>query len=177
MNLQHINVKLFVDGQLEVELERFVEVFHGWVAAQSMGELLIDVADYRHVPAGPAVALIGHEADYVLDNAGNRMGLLYNRKAVCEGSNADKLSLSLTAAVSACERLEKELPGLKFDHNQFELTIADRALAPNSPETLQAFEPILADFVRETLGQPDYSIEHDADSRRLFAVTVTLGKR
>ena len=30
--------------------------------------MLIDVADYRHVPAGPGVLLIGHEANYSLDN-------------------------------------------------------------------------------------------------------------
>ena len=91
MELQHVNIKIFVDGDLQVDLQRIIEVFHRWTAEQSMDEMLIDVADYRHVPAGPGVVLVGHEADYGLDNAGNRQGLLYNRKASIEGSNADRL--------------------------------------------------------------------------------------
>ena len=55
MNVQHVNVKFFVDGELNVDWERFIEVFHVWVAEQSTDELLIDVADYRHVPMGPGL--------------------------------------------------------------------------------------------------------------------------
>ena len=64
MNVQHVNVKFFVDGELNVDWERFIEVFHVWIAEQSTDELLIDVADYRHVPMGPGVILVGHEEDY-----------------------------------------------------------------------------------------------------------------
>ena len=43
MNLQHVNIKIFADGDVNVDLEQIVEVFHSWVAEQSMDELLIDV--------------------------------------------------------------------------------------------------------------------------------------
>ena len=36
MELQHIAFKVFVDGELDVDWEQFINVFHGWVAAQSM---------------------------------------------------------------------------------------------------------------------------------------------
>ena len=42
MNLQHVNVKIFVDGPLTVDLERFINVFHRWTAEQSLDELLIE---------------------------------------------------------------------------------------------------------------------------------------
>ena len=63
MNLQHINVKIYVEDDSAVDLSRFIDVFHSWIKQQLLDELLIDVADYRHVPAGPGVILIGHEAD------------------------------------------------------------------------------------------------------------------
>ena len=32
-------------------------------------------------PAGPGVMLIGHQADYSVDNTDDRLGVRYNRKA------------------------------------------------------------------------------------------------
>ena len=53
MDLQHVNVKIYVDGDLAVDPARFIEIFHGWIKEEAFDELLIDVADYRHVPDGP----------------------------------------------------------------------------------------------------------------------------
>ena len=59
MELQHINVKIYVEGDLPVDPAEFITVFHQWVKDKVLDELLIDVADYRHVPAGPGVLLVG----------------------------------------------------------------------------------------------------------------------
>ncbi len=87
IELQHINVKLFVRDPEKVDLEAVVPVFHSWIQGQIFDELLLDVADYSHVPDGPGVVLIGHEADYALDNTDGRLGVRYNRKAPWPGSN------------------------------------------------------------------------------------------
>ena len=50
-----------------VELEEFIPVFHDWIQTQQLAELLIDVADYRHVPHGPGVVLVAHDAHYAMD--------------------------------------------------------------------------------------------------------------
>jgi hypothetical protein len=177
MNLQHVNVKLFAEGKPDIHLERFIEVFHQWIATQSTDELLIDVADYRHVPEGPAVILVGHEADYVIDHADGRMGLLYNRKATCEGSSEDKLRQAISAALQACQRLEEEFQDLKFGRSEIAVTINDRALAPNDPETYQTFQPVLDEFIATALGQSDFKVKrHDADGRRLFGVSISLSR-
>jgi hypothetical protein len=176
MELQHVNVKIFVDGDLQIDLQKVVEVFHRWTAEQSMDEMLIDVADYRHVPAGPGVVLVGHEADYGLDNAGNRQGLLYNRKAAIDGSNADRFRQALAAALKACDLLEAEFPGqLKFDRQEFELIINDRALAPNTVTTFESCQGELESLLGE-LGQADAELSHDDDPRRRFSVNVKLNK-
>lgn len=173
MDLQHINVKIFVDGELTVGLDRFIEVFHDWTAAQSMDELLIDVADYRHVPAGPGIVLVGHEADYAMDNAGNRYGLLYNRKSGVEGSNVDRFGQAFDAATRACQRLEGEVDGLKFSQTEFDLFVNDRALAPNTPETYEACRPELEAFLRERLGIDQFTLVHDDNPRHRFSVRIT----
>jgi len=172
MELQHVNVKIFVDGDLPVDPEQFINVFHNWTAEQSRDELLIDVADYRHVPAGPGVVLVGLEADYALDHAQQRWGLLYNRKAPLEGSNTDRFAQAFRAAASACERLESELPGLKFSRHDFQLFINDRALAPNVPETLAACRGELEAFLATLLGHGDATLTAEADPRRRFGVLV-----
>jgi len=172
MELQHVNVKIFVDGELPGDPELFINAFHNWTAEQSCDEMLIDVADYRHVPAGPGVVLVGHEADYAMDHSQQRWGLLYNRKATTEGSNQDRLAQALRAAATACQRLESELKGLKFSREEFQIFINDRALAPNTPETLAACRGEIETFLRTLLGHGDATWTAESDSRRRFGVTV-----
>jgi hypothetical protein len=174
MNLQHVNVKIFVDGALAVDPHRFIEVFHRWIAAQSMDEMLIDVADYRHVPMGPSVMLVGHEADYVMDNTGNRYGLVYNRKAPLEGSNEDRFLQAFRAAAKACSMLEAEVDGLRFSRREFALSINDRALAPNTDETLEACKVEIPAFLQNALGQSGFEVEYDTDPRHVFGAVFSL---
>ena len=175
MELQHVNIKIFVEGDLPMAPRQFINVFHNWTAEQSCDELLIDVADYRHVPAGPGVVLVGQQADYAMDHAENRWGLLYNRKATLEGANADRFAQALRAAARACERLEKALPGLKFSRYEFQLLINDRALAPNVPETLQACRGEIEAFLQTQLGHGNATLTAEPDPRRRFGVLINTG--
>src|SRR3984893_11972745 len=104
VQLQHVNVKLLVRKPEEVDLEPLVRVFQGWIQDQADGELLLDVADYRHVDAGPGVVLIGHQGNYSVDDTDNRLGVRYNRKAALDGSNQDRLKQGARADLSTCQR-------------------------------------------------------------------------
>src|ERR1022692_3108596 len=108
MQLQHVNVKLLVQNPEKIDLEPLIPIFHEWIQDQIPGELLLDIADYRHVPSGPGVVLIGHEGDYSVDNTDNRLGVRYNRKAPLDGSNEDRMMQAVRAAFTACGRLEAE---------------------------------------------------------------------
>jgi len=174
MELQHVNVKIFVDGDLTVDLDRFIEVFHRWVAEQSMDEMMIDVADYSHVPAGPGVLLVGLESDYAMDNRGNRFGLLYNRKGALDGSNDQRIRHSLGHAAKTCLLLESEFDGLKFSRSQFELFINDRAVAPNNDATRESCEPVLTACFRDIFGDNQFSMEFSHDPRSRFGAVVSL---
>ena len=175
MEFQHVNVKLFVKNAEQVDLETLVPVFHGWIQKQGSGELLLDVADYRHVPSGPGVVLIGHQGNYSLDNAGGRLGVRYNRKAPLEGTNHDRLAQATQAALSACRRLEAEpsLAGsIQFDGREIEVFINDRLLAPNRPETRTAVDSEFRTFLATLFGDVDYALTYPQDSRSLFSVHV-----
>ena len=179
MELQHVNVKLYVDGDLAVELVRFIEVFHQWIRDSILDELLIDVADYRHVPDGPGVLLVGHEADYSMDQTDGRVGLRYNRKAPVEGSNEDRFRQAFASAARACRLLEERFADdgpLRFSRQEFELFINDRALAPNTDETFVAYKPQIESFLTATLGHSDFSLERRAAKRSRFGVHVTVAK-
>ncbi len=179
MELQHVNVKIYVDGDLRVDPASFIEVFHQWIREQAFGELLIDVADYRHVPAGPGVILIGHEADYSMDNTGDRWGLRYNRKARVDGSNEDRFGQALRSAAEACSLLENHFTNegpLKFSRQELELFINDRALAPNTPETYAACKTELEPFLQKVLGHGEFQLQHNGDPRSRFGVSVQIAR-
>src|SRR5512138_3096052 len=145
MNVQHINIKFFIENPEQVKLEEYSGVFNNWIQRGVLPELLIDVADYIHVHNGPGVILIGHEADYSLDDRAGRLGLLYNRKAQLDGSVQEKLAQAARAALTAARLLEKE-NGLKFSGQEVQVLINDRLLVPNTQETFTALEPELGSF-------------------------------
>lgn len=168
--VQHINFKVFIQDPAAFEPHAAVGVFHQWIRDSVCPEMLIDVADYGHVSAGPGVLLIGHEANYSFDNRENRLGLLYNRKAAVDGSIQTRLAQAQRAAFEACDRLEQEAPfegKLKFDRNALEVSINDRLLAPNTSETWEALRPELEKFFA------GYTIERRGEPRDLFHVSVT----
>src|SRR5512132_3303036 len=133
MNVQHFNIKLFLENPEAVNLAEYGAIFNSWIQNHALDELLIDVADYLHVHNGPGIMLIGHEADYSLDNRAGRLGLLYNRKQQLEVTTQEKLGQAARAALTAAQILEKE-NGLKFNGSEVEVIINDRLLVPNTPE-------------------------------------------
>jgi hypothetical protein len=160
-----------------VHLEEFMGVFNAWIQDQVVAdELLIDVADYRHVWGGPGVVLVGHEANYSLDNGDQRLGLLYNRKAPVAGTNADRLRQAVRAALLAAERLGQR-PGLRFDGQSLQLAVNDRMLAPNTEATWEAARPELSAFFDQFYGAGQYTLTRHGAARERFTVDVQVHGR
>jgi hypothetical protein len=165
-SIQHINLKVFVENPEAFVLADAVAVFHRWIRDSVCPEMLIDVADYAHVAAGPGLLLIGHEANYSFDNRENRLGLLYNRKAALDGDFRSRLEQAHRAARAACDRLESELGPVRFDRNTLEVFVNDRLLAPNTEETWDALRPDLEEYFSGS------SIRRTGEPRDLFRVSV-----
>jgi len=171
MNIQHINLKFYLENPEAVKLAEYAPVFNTWIQTQRLDELLIDVADYLHVHHGPGLMLIGFEADYSLDNRAGRLGLLYNRKSQLQGTNQEKLIQAAGAALTVAQILEKE-HGLKFNASELQVVINDRLLAPNTAETFAALETDLKAFFSKLYHGTSYHLAHRTDPRDRFTVNV-----
>ena len=175
-----MNVKILAREPGSIDLGDAIPVFHQWIQDSVLDELLIDVADYRHVPAGPGVMLIGDEANYSLDCEFDRLGLLYNRKRQSEGPLHDKLLKAFGSALLACSHLEEEAAfrgKLKFDAGQCEVILNDRLLAPNTEQTWVALRPELEHFFDGLFGKGSYSMKRLGEPRERFRVELKTPAR
>ena len=171
MNIQHINVKFYLENPETIDLAEYAVVFNQWIQKQRLEELLIDVADYLHVHHGPGIMLIGHDADYSLDNRAGRLGLLYNRKGQIEGATQEKLAQAAHAALTAAQILEKE-NGLRFNGSEVQVIVNDRLLVPNTADTFIALEPDLKEFFGRLYASTEYSLSHHSNARERFTVNA-----
>lgn len=179
MDFQHVNVKFLVQDPGALDLEPLIPVFHRWIQGQVCEELLLDIGDYRHVPEGPGIVLIGHQADYSVDNTDGRLGVRYNRKAPLSGSNLDRLKQAACSALKAFRRLEGEAvleDRIRFNGQDVEVFINDRLLAPNREDVRQAFHPHFKALFDKLFGGCDYVMSYNIDPRRLLGVSVKASK-
>ncbi|MCU1271756.1 MAG: hypothetical protein JWN74_3050 [Acidobacteriaceae bacterium] len=177
VELQHINVKLLLKESASIALDAVIPVFHSWIQDQIFDELLLDVADYRHVKQGPGLMLIGHEADYSLDNTDGLLGLRYNRKASLAGTNLDRSSQATRSALLACQRLESDtrLNGrFRFNGQDVQLIINDRLLSPNDEKTRQAAAPDFQRLANKLFGHAE--LTYNLDPRRLLSASIRSSK-
>jgi hypothetical protein len=177
MELQHLEVRLPLTVAEDFDPGEAIPVFHDWVRRQVAEEMLIDVADYRHVPGGPGIVLVGHEADYALERParGESAGLHYRRKTALPGSNSGRLAQALGAALRAAQRIAAEpaLQGrLAARLDGLRVTVNDRLLAPNTAETATALLPEIEAWFAQALGHEEFSLVWDDEPRRRFAVTL-----
>src|SRR3970040_2096363 len=103
MDLQKLNVKIFVEQPNDIPLSDFIDVFHGWI--QATDGIYHDVADYSHMQAGPGIVLVAREANMSIDETGGRRGLLHSQKVSMTGTNQEKLCAVFRIALENCRRL------------------------------------------------------------------------
>ena len=158
--LFRINVKFFLETW-KVSPDDTFRTFNGWVS-NNPDEVLIDVADYSHIHAGPITLLVGHEANFSIDNSNHRPGLLYSRKRPLEGDLPARLQTVFSSALTACRRLEREpdLAGrVKFRGEEFSLSAVDRLRTPSTEEIQAALDMVL----KELYQGADFDVEYSAD--------------
>lgn len=166
MDTHKLNVKFFLTDPKSVDPDEVIPLFHRWIQTHRIGGLLIDVADYEHVPNSTGICLIGHEADHYLDRSEGPAGLMYARKQAFEGAAAADLSSRLTAAfraaLTACSKFEEDYKapaknGVAPQKAQFNGTEAlvvfnDRLTAPNTDATFAAAQPALTAVAQKLFG-------------------------
>lgn len=169
MTPSKLSVKVFAPRFDAEALPRLIPIFHRWISQRVLDEVLIDVADYRHVFRGPGITLVGLDTNYYLDESDETQapgavhggwGLVCFRKRALAASQhpvRDALRLALTA----CDKLEREFgsAGGLFDAGSLEIRLADRS----SPPTGSRWD----DFVDEVRSQlsPLYGTAGHVDVR------------
>lgn len=154
-------------------LNDVIPVFHRWIQSEATPATMIDVADYKHVPASPGVMLVGHADDLGIDN-GRRSGedapgFYYVRK---HGRLEETQSLRQRLrevwelALQTGRMLEKEDLGLTVDAGSVEIFLQDRLLYPPGADTLEEAEREVQAILGEVLDGADFSLRRtDADPR------------
>ncbi len=174
LNLQHLNLKLFVQNPETISLEAFIPVFHQWIQKKLTEEMLLDVADYQHVPSGPGVMLIGHEMNLSVDEGEGRLGLLYNRKTKEEGDNTKKILQVLKSTFRYAQKLEQE-PTLKgkliFKTNEMQWIVNDRLLAPNNEENFQQTSGEIKKVLEKVYGTA-LTFSNSSDPRKRLILNI-----
>jgi hypothetical protein len=172
MNAQKLCVKIFLKDPAQLHGLKLVPVFQSWIQMHGVEDhLLIDVADYEHVPDGPGTVLVAHEANFSMDAAGGRPGLLYQRKQPLAGGLEERIGSVFKYALASAARLE-ENPGLVFRTDELTFKIADRLLAPNTAETFAAVRGPLEAFLRKLPGGVTFELEHRPSELGMFEVTI-----
>ncbi len=165
-----ISVKIFFGDSSTVARDDLIGLFHRWIQESSVGELLIDVHDYSHVPDGPGVMLVANEAHYRMDEKHGQLGIEYARKRLLGGDWSDRLQTVFGEAIMAAQLLENdvELAGsISIDTSRMELRVEDRLVAPNTSETREWLLPIIEQFA-DRVFDADVTIGLDDDPRAMF---------
>lgn len=134
VQLHRLSVRYFVVGGTPPDLEKAAPMFHSWIQERKLPGVLIDVADYRHVHQGPGVVLIGHDADWGIDAAAGRIGLLHTQKRWVDGDLPGRVETLLRGAIAAMKLIEADpafAGACRFDVGRAEIALLDRLRAPN----------------------------------------------
>ena len=159
--VQRIALKLFLDPRAVLSPRDVIPVFHRWIQTRAVDGLLIDVADYTHLPTGPLVLLVGHEGRFVLDRSDDRLGLQYVRTQPLDGPLETRLRTAAGILLGAARLLEEDatLGGpVRFRGDEIDCVSNDRLLAPNTPDTLSAVRPAFESFLATLSGGAPWTL-------------------
>ncbi len=183
MDTVKYEIKLFPGGCLRSRAGRVHPGLSRLDSNPATRELLIDVADYRHVPQGPGVVLIAHDAHYVMDLADDRLGLLYSRRRETHPSRCaiqsveDRLRSVWHCALTACQQLEAHpaLQGrLQFRSSELLLRCNDRLHAPNTTAAYDELCQYLTPFLATLYADQHVEVEHLRDHASRLTVAIKI---
>lgn len=151
----------------DFDLSEIIPVFHRWIQERSIPGGLIDVANYKHVPNGPGILLIGDEGDYSLEKVGGQLFFVYDRKRQTGDTLDESIAILLTTAQIALQMLAAESAlGISPQHGGAEITLLDRLHYPNDQSTFDAINHSTAQAVAAATGQPHIHLTRSATDPR-----------
>jgi hypothetical protein len=157
MESERYTAKIDVVPGAALPTEDLVLFFHRVIQGGLIDETTIDVTDYSHVPDGPGVMLICHEAHYSMDRGRGRLGLKCAARRGASGDAADRIRRVLRKLLRLAAIMESHevLAGrVRYDTRSVLFSIEDRLVAPATQATFDAFAPVLAEVAADVWGAP-----------------------
>ena len=172
MEFQKIVWKInFQKGHLDTQsLFRFFNTL-----IENSPQVFVDIADYKHVPEGPVILLVGVNADVGYDSHGGELGLSYNQKQIIEGTNQQKLKSTFSSLISIYSKMH-EYSGFStppvVDLSKITFILNDRALAPNSEKIFESVSGDIKSFFTELLGEDSFQVKHAGSEKERLTVEI-----
>jgi len=176
-HVRRVCAKLYAHRAAEINDDVFVALFHEWIQQRALPGVLLDVADYTHVPDGPGVILVGHATTFALDRGDGRFGLLAQRRRP-DSDARTAIAAVVRELLEVATRLEAEdrLEGaVVFDRCLLRIEVNDRLHARNDDASFEALAPIARDVMTEVLGGSAVAVERvENDPRDRLALIARL---
>lgn len=171
---KRLRIRLPLNAPSGFDITDIIPVFHRWIQANTVPGLLIDVADYKHVPNGPGIFLIGDEGDYSLDEVDGKLSLVYDRKRQTGSDLSESIRIVIETARAAGDALKAETDlGLSIADEAAELTLLDRLQYPNSLEVFDEIRHSIAEGIATVYGNSNVKLTYSAsDARRPLTVKL-----
>ena len=176
-SLARYKLTIFAEPAAAVSTKAVIPIFHKWIREHLLEDLLIDVADYTHLPSGPNALLVGHEANLAIEASSDCIGLCYIRKRNTTGDLAKSLTRSTKTLLEAARMLESDPEAMTagnftFQTDKLIFSPNDRLLAPNTAETARAVEEILETFGEKLHGTTSVTIDSQTKGQQpTFSIT------
>lgn len=172
MEATKVQIKLYATRDTDAVLSSYIPVFHRWVRDSVPDEMVFDVADYTHVPRGMGVLLVGHAADYALDQGEGRPGILYSRKRDLP-VGAPLVEDALRRALQAAKTLDGdgEVQGPKgFSTEEVLIRFPDRLHLKNDDLSFDKVKAAVQAALTALLPQSSYSLSREGEVREPLTV-------
>lgn len=175
MDLHKFGIKFFTADGERIDILKLIPMYHRWIQQNCLQELLIDVADYSHVPAGPGVMLIAHEGNYALDESGHERGVVYYSKRRLAGDMLERFSCVARKSLKAAQLMssDPELEGtVRVPGDQLQFFANDRLAAPNTDAAYAELEPALRAFLERLYCGAPCRMTRETDPTERLSVRV-----
>jgi len=176
MDLHKFGIKFFAQDAERIDILKLIPIYHRWIQQSALEDLLIDVADYSHVPSGPGVMLIAHEGNYALDETDHERGVVYYSKHKLSGDLTERFAQVAQRALKAAELMsaDADLEGaLKVPGNRLQFFANDRLVAPNTDAAYAELEPAFKAFLERLYAGAPYKLERETDRKERLSVRVS----
>lgn len=171
---KRLKIRQQLNAPISFELDDIVPIFQRWIQEDTIPGLLIDVANYKHVPNGPGILLIGDEGDYSLEMIDGQLFFVYDRKRQTGNNISESIRILLATAQAALQAIEDESSlDLSIAEGATEITLLDRLQYPNEQAVFDAISNSVAHEVSKAYdwANPKFH-QQSMDQRRPLTLQI-----